>query len=191
MSSIHRLAPGLCLEEGAACCLLLVCTSPCLGSLVVSPGSFFPFPSPGDLSPCGSESGPVQRRAQHTGPSRAAGLVLQHSQRRLLVRRAGSLLVGGEAHTAFIFVACVTWMPPGEMMLSDWSLQLFLHRSLGVCGWAPPLSEGPAGLGVPLSLPMQGGSLGAPHRHLQHHRADRDCSVLRDTLSSLGMFGVF
>lgn len=133
MSSIHRLAPGLCLEEGAACCLLLVCTSPCLGSLVVSPGSS-PFPSPGDLFPCGSESGPVQRWAQHTGPSGAAGLVLQHSQRRLLVRRAGSLLVGGEAHTAFIFVACVTWMPPGEMILSDWSLQLFLHRSLDVCG---------------------------------------------------------
>lgn len=33
--------------------------------------------------------------------------------------------------------------------------------------------------------------MGASYRHLQHHRAGGDWSVLRRTLSSLEMFGVF
>lgn len=44
-------------------------------------------------------------------PAGVPGLVLEQRQWGLLVCRAGSLLVGGQAHTAFIFVACVTWMP--------------------------------------------------------------------------------
>lgn len=46
---LQRLVLGLCLEEGAAWWLLLVCTNPCHGSLVGSPGSS-PSHSPRDVS---------------------------------------------------------------------------------------------------------------------------------------------
>ena len=117
-------ALGLCLEEGAACCLLLVCTNPCLGSLVVFSGSSL-LHSVRDMSraaPSGkwqaldhaSVAGgvgshlTVGRSTRDSPFSSCAGLLPEQRQRRLLVCRAGSLLVGVEAHTAFIFVACVT-----------------------------------------------------------------------------------
>lgn len=74
--------------------------------------------------------------AQEAALPGVPGLVLEQRQCRLLVCRAGSSLVGGEAHTAFIFVACVTWMPR-QMMLSDWSLQA-ISASISGCVWLSP-----------------------------------------------------
>lgn len=74
----------------------------------------------------------------------------EQSQRRTLACRAGSLLVGVGAHTAFIFVACVTWAHKDNPCYQISPSELFLHRPEGECPSPSPVPSSQCALSVQL-----------------------------------------
>lgn len=181
-SAAQRLALGLCLEEGAACCFSCSAPTPALvhlWCLQVLPHSTALETCP----PCDKWEG-----LDHTQPdlvwpwaqhSRLPSWAGPRAEAVEAVSMQGWQLAGGWGSPHSFYFCCLCHM---DATTTDAVIRLvppsYFCINLWVCVAEP--------LPVPRVLQGSGGLVGAPYRHLQHHRA-----VLRCALSSLEMLGFF